>query len=66
MSRALSIFGLGAIFLAISPKLRGQVHGVIGAVVSSMELYAPFSYIAGVILILGTMVYSFNSGSRAR
>jgi hypothetical protein len=66
MFRALSIFGLGAIFLAISPKLRDQVHGVMGVVVSSMELYAPFSYIAGVILVLAAMVYSFQSGSRAR
>jgi hypothetical protein len=66
MLRACSICGLGAIFLAISPKLRDQVHGVIGGAVSSMELYSPFSYIAGVILILATMVYSFHSGSRAR
>jgi hypothetical protein len=66
MLRALSIFGLGAIFLVISPKLRDQVHGVMGVVVSSMELYSPFSYIAGVILVLATMVYSFQRGSRAR
>ena len=66
MLRAFSIFGLGALFLAISPKLRDQVQNLIGGAVSSMELYSPFSYIAGVILVLATMVYSFRSGSRAR
>jgi hypothetical protein len=66
MVRAIGMGGLGAIFLAISPKLRGQVHGVMGAGVSAMESYAPYSYIAGVLLVLATMVYSFNRGSQAR
>jgi hypothetical protein len=30
MLRAFSMFGLGGIFLAISPKLRGQVWDAIG------------------------------------
>ena len=66
MLRAFSLFGLGGIFLAISPKLRDQVQAGIGVFASSMEFYSPFSYVAGVILVLATMVYSFNRGSRAR
>ena len=65
MMRFLSISGLGAIFLAISPPLRNQVHGALGAGVSSMEFYAPYSYVAGVILVLATLVFSFNRGSKA-
>ena len=53
-------------FLIISPKLRGQCQEAIGSVVSSMEFYAPFSYVAGVLLVLATLVYSFNRGSRPR
>ena len=66
MTRAVSLFGLAAVFLAVSPPLRKQVLGVIGCGVSGMELYAPFSYIAGGLLVLVTMVISFNRGSRAR
>ncbi len=66
MLRAVSLGGLAALFLAISPPLRTQVLGVIGSGVSGMELYAPFSYIVGVILVLVTLVISFNRGSRAR
>ena len=66
MLRAFSLSGLGVVFLIISPKLRGQCQEAIGSVVSSMEFYAPFSYVAGVLLVLATLVYSFNRGSRPR
>lgn len=66
MLRAFSMFGLGGIFLAISPKLRGQVWGAIGGGVSAMEFYAPYSYVAGVLLVLVTMVVAFNRGAQAR
>jgi hypothetical protein len=66
MLRALSMFSLGAVFLLISPKLRNQVHDGVAAVVSRIEFFAPYSYIAGVILIFITMVISFNRGSKAR
>jgi hypothetical protein len=66
MLRAFSIFGLGGIFLAISPKLRGEVHEALGAGVSTMNAYSPYSYAAGVILILVSLVVSFNRGAQAR
>ena len=66
MLRAFSIFGLGGIFLAISPKLREQAWGAIGGGVSAMEVYAPYSYVAGVLLVLVTMVVAFNRGAQAR
>jgi hypothetical protein len=66
MTRAISIFGLTALFLAVSPPLRKDVLGVIGSGVSVMVLYAPFSYIVGCLLVFAAMVVAFNRGSRAR
>ena len=66
MLRAFSMFSLGGIFLAISPKLRGQVWDTIGVGVTTMDFYAPYSYIAGGILVLITMVISFHRGAQAR
>jgi len=66
MLRAVAIFGLGAIFYVISPGIRGDVHNAVGYAFSNMELYAPWSYVAGVMLVLATMVFAFNRGARAR
>jgi uncharacterized membrane protein (DUF106 family) len=66
MLRAFGIFGLGIVFLMISPKLRDQVQSVIGVGVTTMDTYAPYSYAAGVIAVLVTLIVSFNRGSQAR
>ena len=66
MARAISLFGLTALFLLISAPLRKDVMGVINKCVLAMQYYAPFSYIVGVILVIVSMVVSFNRGSRAR
>jgi hypothetical protein len=66
MARAISLFGLTALFLIVSEPLRKDVLGVIGKCVLAMQLYAPISYVLGVILVLVSMVFAFNRGSRAR
>jgi hypothetical protein len=66
MFRVISIGGLGAIFLLISPHLRQEVFDIMGVGVSAVELWAPYSYIAGGLLVFVTMVVSFNRGSQAR
>jgi hypothetical protein len=66
MLRIFSMFGLGIIFLWISPPLRQQFFGALGKGVSAMDFYAPYSYIAGGILVFATMVFSFHNGSQAR
>ena len=66
MFRALGCCGLGIVFLTISPKLRDQVQAAIGAGVTTMDTYAPYSYAAGVIAVLVTLVVSFNRGSQVR
>ena len=66
MVRSLSMFSLGGIFLLISPRLRQDAFGAIGSGVSAMDFYAPYSYIAGGILVFATMVFSFYRSSQAR
>jgi hypothetical protein len=66
MLRACSIFGLGALFLIISPKLRGNVQDVFGSLYLNVQLYAPFSYVALIILVLVVMVASFRQGAQPR
>jgi hypothetical protein len=54
--RFFSMCGLGLLFLAISPKLRGNVQDAIGSVYMNVQSYAPFSYVAlGVLVIIGLM-----------
>jgi hypothetical protein len=66
MLRAASMLGLGGVFLMISPKLRMDVWGAMGAGVSAMDSYSPYSYVAGGILVFFTMVFAFNKGAQAR
>jgi hypothetical protein len=66
MARAISLFGLTALFLIVSEPLRKDVLGLIAMGVSAMQAYAPVSYIVGVILVFVSTVVAFNRGSRAR
>jgi len=66
MLRAVSMFGLGGIFFWISPHLRAQVYGALGGGVSAMDLYAPYSYIAGGLLVFFALMVSFYRGAQAR
>jgi hypothetical protein len=66
MVRAITLSGLAVVFLAVSPPLRKDMLGVINSAVLAMQHYAPFSYIAGVILVFVSMVVAFNRGSRVR
>ena len=66
MLKPFSIFGLGIIFYMISPVLRGDVHTALAAGVNAMDRNAPYSYAAGGILVLISVVIAFNRGSRAR
>jgi hypothetical protein len=60
------MFGLGGIFLMISPKLRGSVQGAIGSVYFQIQLYAPFSYVAFGILVIIVLLTSLYRGAQAR
>jgi hypothetical protein len=66
MLKPFSIFGLGFLFYMISPVLRTDVHMGLAAGVNAMDRNAPYSYVAGGILVIITMVIAFNRGARAR
>ncbi len=66
MLRACSMFGLGGIFLWISPKLRGSVQEGIGSVYNGVQMYAPVSYIALGLMVIVFLIISFNRGAQPR
>jgi hypothetical protein len=66
MLRVFSMFGMGGIFLMISPKLRGSVQEGIGSVYTGMQMYAPFSYVGFVLLVIIALLTSFYRGAQAR
>ena len=64
--RILSVFGLAAVFVLISPSLRLTIQDGLGHWASQMELYSPYSYIAMIAAILLVFLYSLNRGTQAR
>ena len=53
MLRVMSIFGMAALFLTISPSLRASVLMGLGRATFEIGKYSPYSYI-GLALALGT------------
>jgi len=66
MLRVFSCFGLGILFLVISPELRHQATAAIGAGVTQMSIYAPWSYVVGGILLIFTTMMAFKRGAAPR
>ena len=64
MTRALGFLGMATLFLTISPGLRHTLEDGIGSVNQAFELYAPYSYIGGFILIVLVLVMSFYRGAQ--
>ncbi|HTS65627.1 MAG TPA: hypothetical protein VMH28_26575 [Candidatus Acidoferrales bacterium] len=55
---------MGGLFLTISPNIRQTVLDGVGSVTREMEVYAPYSYIAGVVLVLLLVAMSFYRGAQ--
>ena len=55
---------MGTLFLMISPNIRQSVLGVIGSIDHQFELYAPYSYVAGAVLVLLILMMSFYRGAQ--
>ena len=66
MLRPFSCFGLGIIFLWISPKLRNDATRGIGAINTAMTMYAPYSYIASAIALIIFIMMAFKRGANPR
>jgi hypothetical protein len=58
--------GMGGGFLMISPGLRGSVTAGLGSVTDQMAVYAPWSYIGGVMLLLLILCFSMYRGAQPR
>jgi hypothetical protein len=57
---------MGGGFLMISPGLRGSVTAGLGSVTDQMAVYAPWSYIGGVMLLLLILCFSMYRGAQPR
>jgi hypothetical protein len=55
---------MGGLFLTISPKIRETCLDGIGSINHQMELYAPYSYVAGVLLVLFVLMMSLYRGAQ--
>jgi hypothetical protein len=66
MVRAFSLFGLGALFLMISPGLRGHLFGGIGMLVDVVQNNSPYSYVIGGIGLFAIFTISLNRGAAPR
>jgi hypothetical protein len=60
------MFGLGAVFLLISPQLRLSVYADLESGINGMEAYSPYSYIgAGVAVLIARESLSIAAHKRA-
>ena len=66
MVRAFSLFGLAALFLMISPTLRGHVLGAIGTFVDMLQANSPWSYVIAGIGLFALFTVSLNRGAAPR
>jgi hypothetical protein len=57
---------LGSLFLIISPKIRQNLLDGIGSIAHQFELHAPYSYVAGVVLVLLVFMMSLHRGAQPR
>jgi hypothetical protein len=66
MLRAFAMFGLGGLFLLISPKLRGSVDEAIGSVYMGVQFYAPLSYVGLGVLVIAVLLTALYRGAQPR
>jgi hypothetical protein len=60
MLRVLGCFGLGILFLIISPQLRESLLNLLSSALKQLELYQPWSYCgvaAGALVLVMTYLY---------
>jgi hypothetical protein len=66
MIRGLSIFGMAALFLLISPVLRGLVFHGLSFVVEVFQNHSPYSYVLAVLGVFVVFTVSLNRGAQPR
>jgi hypothetical protein len=66
MFRAAGTFGLGIIFVAISPALRNTLLDDATAVQHAIEVNSPFSYIGIGLAVLAGLMFALHQASQPR
>lgn len=66
MLRALGSFGLGILFLIVSPALRGSVMDVLNAIGNWVQVYSPLSYVGIGIAILAGLMFCLYRAAQPR
>ncbi len=66
MLRFMGIFGLGTIFLVISPKFRESALAGLAFVVKAIVDYGPYSYVVLALAGIGGMAIALKSVPRPR
>jgi len=66
MLRVASFVCFGGGFLLISPGLRQSVNLTMEKAAMKMDLYSPWSYVGGVVVLLMALMFSLYRGAQAR
>jgi hypothetical protein len=66
MLRVLGTFGLGILFVLISPALRGSLLDDLGAIRHAIEVNSPLSYIGIGVAVLAGMMFALHQASQPR
>ena len=66
MLRTLGTFGLGIIFVSISPALRVSIMSDVEAVQRAIVNYSPFSYVGIALAIVGLLMFGLYRSAQPR
>jgi hypothetical protein len=66
MFRVFGMFGLGIVFLVISPPLRDSVVNTVDSVSKTIQVYSPFSYVGIAFAVLGGLMFCLHKAAQPR
>jgi F0F1-type ATP synthase membrane subunit c/vacuolar-type H+-ATPase subunit K len=66
MLSVLGLFGLGILFVMISPELRATIVTDVNLLQSAMVTHSPFSYIGMGLAVLFGMMFALHRASQPR
>jgi len=66
MFRAVGMFGLGILFLVVSPPLRDSVVNGLDSLGKTIQVYSPFSYVGIGFAVLGGLMFCLHKAAQPR
>ena len=66
MTRLFSTFGLGIVFLAISPELRETMISTLSALQQWLAVNSPASYVGVGVLVVAGMMFGMHRAAQPR